>query len=79
MPVFASAIYFTGAVNINSADAQTLASLKGNRPAKPAAIVADRGAKGPLSSAKDLVRIEGIVQRREMNKDMMTVNDEPVQ
>jgi DNA uptake protein ComE-like DNA-binding protein len=79
LPVFASAIYFTRAVNINSADAQTLASLKGNRPAKPAAIVADRGAKEPLSSAKDLVRIEGIVPRREMNKDMMTFNDEPVQ
>jgi hypothetical protein len=41
--------------------------------------VADRDANRPLSSAKDLVRIEGIVQRREMNKDMMTVNDEPVQ
>lgn len=75
---FVSAVCFAaGSVNINSADAQTLASLKGIGPAKAAAIVADRDANGPFVSVEDLVRVKGIGEQTvEMNKEVMTVSDE---
>lgn len=64
-------------VNINSADAQALAALKGVGPAKAAAIIADRDANGPFSSVEDLMRVRGIGEKTvEMNKDTMTVGNE---
>jgi len=70
-------ICFAGPVNINSADVQTLAALKGIGPAKSAAIVADRDANGPFKSVEDLLRVKGIGEKTvEMNRDMMTVIDE---
>lgn len=50
-------------VNINTADAATLAnSLDGVGPAKASAIVAWREANGPFKSADDLAQIKGIGQ-----------------
>ncbi|MGH8501726.1 MAG: ComEA family DNA-binding protein [Gammaproteobacteria bacterium] len=64
-------------VNINSADAQALASLKGVGPAKAAAIIAYRDANGPFSSVEELVEVRGIGEKTvEMNKQMLTVSDE---
>lgn len=64
-------------VNINSADAKALASLKGVGPAKAAAIIADRDANGPFASVEELDRVRGIGQKTiEINKAMLTVSDE---
>ena len=55
-PVFAAT-----PVNINTADAATLAhSLDGVGPAKAAAIVAYREENGPFKSADDLGHVKGI-------------------
>lgn len=75
--IFGSSVCFAGPVNINNADADALASLKGIGPAKASAIVADRDANGPFHSVEDLARVKGIGQRTvEMNRDMITVGDE---
>ena len=53
-----------GPVDINSADASTLAKeLKGIGPAKAEAIVAYRKQNGPFKSADDLARVKGIAQK----------------
>lgn len=52
---------FATPVNINSADAVTIAkSLKGVGQKKADAIVADRAKNGPFKSAEDLKRVKGI-------------------
>ena len=62
-------------VNIKSADARTLADLKGVGPAKAAAIIADRD-DGPYMSIEELARVKGIGDKTvEMNKDMMTIGE----
>ncbi|MBO6850061.1 ComEA family DNA-binding protein [Marinobacter lipolyticus] len=48
------------AVNINTADVETLASLNGIGESKAQAIVAYREANGPFQSADDLVNVKGI-------------------
>ncbi|MBA2491079.1 MAG: helix-hairpin-helix domain-containing protein [Gammaproteobacteria bacterium] len=64
-------------ININSADAQGLAELKGVGPAKAAAIIADRDANGPYGSVQELDRVKGIGQKTiEMNMEMLSVSDE---
>lgn len=62
-------------VNINTADAETLASgLKGIGLAKAKAIVAHREANGPFESADDLMQVKGIGEKTvESNRDLILV------
>lgn len=55
---------WAGPVNINTADASTLArELKGIGPARAEAIVAYRTQHGPFKSADDLMLVKGIPQK----------------
>jgi competence protein ComEA len=75
--LFFASIASAESVNINSADAQALASLKGVGPAKAAAIIAYRDANGPFSSVEELIEVRGIGEKTvEMNKQKLTVSDE---
>lgn len=61
-----------GPVNVNTADARTLArELQGVGMAKAEAIVAHREKNGPFKSADDLVRVKGLgkklVERNKAN------------
>jgi competence protein ComEA len=66
-----------GPVNINTADATTLAAeLKGIGPALAEAIVADRQAHGKFATPEALTRVKGIGERIvELNKPNILVND----
>jgi competence protein ComEA len=66
-----------GPVNINTADAATLASeLTGVGPALAEAIVADRKANGNFPTPEALTRVKGIGERIiEMNKANILVAD----
>jgi competence protein ComEA len=68
---------FAGPVNINTADAATLASeLTGVGPALAQAIVADRQAHGNFPTPEALTRVKGIGERIvEINKANILVND----
>lgn len=70
-----------GPVNINTADAATLAAeLTGVGPALAEAIVADRTANGTFASPEALTRVKGIGTRIvEMNKANILVADPPQQ
>ena len=58
---FFSTLAFAGAVNINTADAESLASgLNGIGEAKAIAIVEYRQQNGPFKSADDLALVKGI-------------------
>lgn len=58
------ALAWAGPVDINTADAATLArELKGIGPARAEAIVAWREANGPFKSPDDLVLVQGIGER----------------
>lgn len=69
-PLFAAEM-----VNINAADAQTLAdSLTNVGPAKAASIVAYREQHGPFSSIEALTKVKGIgLATIEDNRGVMTV------
>jgi competence protein ComEA len=55
---------FAGPVNLNSADAATLArELDGIGPAKAQAIVEFRQKNGPFKTPEDLLKVEGIGER----------------
>jgi competence protein ComEA len=57
-------ICWAGPVDINTADAATLAKeLKGIGPARAQAIVAWRKDNGPFKSADDLALVKGIAQK----------------
>jgi len=62
-------------VNINTADAQTLAaSLKGVGQARAMEIVRYREAYGPFASAEELTQVKGIgPSTLEMNRDAITL------
>ena len=61
MPVAAA---WAGPVNLNSADAATIAKeLDGIGPAKAAAIVEYRQKNGPFRAPEDLLKVEGIGQK----------------
>ena len=64
-------------VNINTADAETLArELNGIGAAKAEAIVAYRQANGAFKTVDDIVTVEGIgAATLEKNRDKMTVAD----
>lgn len=56
-----SAAAWAGPVNINTADAETLArELQGVGEAKAAAIVAYREKHGPFESVEELLEVDGI-------------------
>lgn len=61
-------------VNINTADAQTLATLEGVGEKRAEAIIEYRSTHGPFVSIEDLVKVKGIgVKTLEKNRDNMTV------
>jgi competence protein ComEA len=62
-------------VNINTADAQTLAAgLKGVGETRAAEIVRYREAYGPFASADELVEVKGIGKSTlDMNRDVITL------
>ena len=66
-----------GPVNINTADAEKLASeLPGGGPALAAAIIADRQANGNFATPEALMRVKGIGARIvEINKANILVAD----
>ena len=58
------AVAWCGPVNVNSADASTLAKeLDGIGPAKAQAIVEYRQKNGPFKSPDDLLKVDGIGER----------------
>jgi competence protein ComEA len=63
-------IAIAGPVDINSADAKTLArELQGIGPAKAEAIVSHREKNGPFKSADDLAKVKGVGKKLvEQNK-----------
>ena len=65
------------AVDINTADAQTLAdAIKGVGPDKAKAIVAYRDVHGPFKSIDELSKVKGIGEKIvDHNRDAITVND----
>lgn len=67
---------FAGQVDINSADAQTLAEgLNGVGLSKAEAIVAYRDEHGPFSSAEDLAQVKGIGEKTvEKNRNNIEVS-----
>lgn len=61
-------------VNINTADAQTLATLEGIGEKRAEAIIEYRSKHGPFMSIEDLVKVKGIgVKTLEKNRDNMAV------
>ena len=61
MPIAAA---WAGPVNLNTADASTIAKeLDGIGPAKAQAIVEYRQKNGPFRAAEDLLKVEGIGQK----------------
>ncbi|MEE9570464.1 MAG: helix-hairpin-helix domain-containing protein [Gammaproteobacteria bacterium] len=72
-----SAALYAGPVNINTADAETLAlELTGVGPALAAAIVEDREMNGEFANPEALTRVSGIGERIvEMNRSNILVND----
>jgi competence protein ComEA len=73
----ATGIAFAGPVNINTADADTLAAeLTGVGPALAAAIVSDRQANGLFPTAESLARVRGIGSHIvEINRENILVGD----
>ena len=67
---------FAGPVNLNSADAATLAKeLDGIGPAKAQAIVEFRQKNGPFRSPEDLLKVDGIGERvLEQNRGNIRLN-----
>ncbi len=68
---------FAGPVNVNAADAATLArELTGIGPMLAEAIIKDREENGPFRSADDLIRVRGIGERIvEMNRGNILVQE----
>jgi competence protein ComEA len=73
----ASGLAFAGSVNINTADAKTLAKeLRGVGLAKAEAIVKYRAEKGPFKSVDELKKVEGIGEATfESNKTNLRLKD----
>lgn len=75
--ICAAGFAFAGTVNINTADAQTLAAeLKGVGEKKALAIVKHREKNGLFKSKEDLSAVKGISEKLiEKNADRITVED----
>ena len=57
----APVLVFAGPVNVNTADAETIArELQGIGPSKARAIVQYRKSNGPFESVEDLLKVQGI-------------------
>ena len=65
-------------VNINTADAETIAAnIKGIGPSRAAAIVSYREEHGPFETIEDLTLVKGVGEKTVvMNKDKLTVGDD---
>ncbi|WP_349666089.1 ComEA family DNA-binding protein [Marinobacter sp. ATCH36] len=62
------------AININTANIETLANLDGIGQSKAEAIVAYRDANGPFQSSEDLANVKGIGERTvAKNAERLTV------
>lgn len=72
------ALALAGPVNINEANAETLArELDGIGPALAAAIVRDREENGPYESPEEITRVRGVGERvLENNRDNIRIEDE---
>lgn len=72
----ACAAWAADVVNINAADAQTLAQiLAGIGPNKAAAIVHDREVNGPFPTVDSLSRVQGIGKRTvEINRERISLD-----
>ena len=68
---------FGGPVNVNEADAETIArELRGVGPAKARAIVTYREENGPFETAEDLLKVQGIGPKvLEDNKNDILLQD----
>lgn len=79
MLFLAPAALLAGPVDINTADAATLAlELNGVGPALAEAIIRDRSENGLYASADDLSRVKGIgMHIIEMNKENILVGSAP--
>jgi len=66
-----------GPVNVNTADADTLANeLNGVGPARAAAIVAYREVHGPFGAPDDLTKVKGIGEQLvQKNRDSILLDD----
>ncbi len=73
--LLAGAVHAGEPVNINTADAETLASaINGVGVKKAREIIADRQQNGPFASVDDLTRVSGIgTQTVEKSRDNLTV------
>jgi len=69
---------FATAVNINTADADTLASeLNGVGAAKAAAIVAYRESNGPFRQLEDLLQVKGVGEKiLEKNRGILVIREQ---
>jgi competence protein ComEA len=64
-------------ININTADAATLATIDGVGDAKAAEIISYREQNGPFKSIDDLLNVKGIGESiLDQNRDKLTVGDE---
>ena len=75
--VWGSTQAWAGPVNINTADAETLAEeLVGVGPALAAAIVRDREENGSYETAEEITRVRGIGERvLEDNRENIMIED----
>jgi competence protein ComEA len=78
LSLLGSSVVLAGPVNINTADAATLAAeLAGIGPALAAEIVRDRDQNGSFESAEALTRVKGVGARIvEMNRQNILVSDQ---
>jgi competence protein ComEA len=76
-----SAVTLAQTINVNTASASELQSLKGIGPTKASAIIQYREENGPFKSLDDLTRVPGIKDKAlekllADNKGMLTVEEE---
>lgn len=65
-----------GSVNVNTADAAELETVRGIGPSKAAAIVAYRDTNGPFASVDELVKVPGIGERTlEQMREHLTTDE----
>ena len=75
--IFPVLLYAGNAVNINTADKQTLMTIKGVGERRAEAIIKYREEYGPFTSIEQLVDIRGIGQSLvDSNRETLTVKDD---
>jgi len=77
--LLAPRVLLAGPVNVNTADAETLArELNGVGPALAEAIIEERERNGAFASPDDLKRVKGVGERIvELNREYILVSDSP--